>query len=51
MSSISYRKYYWRESLRMLDVVLRMVWFGVVLNRGHHSKWNRKDAGGAGKEK
>jgi hypothetical protein len=39
---MTYRKRYWTSALRQIHVALIMIWYGVILNRGHHSKWKRK---------
>lgn len=40
---MTYRKYYWTNAKRQIEVALEMIWFGVILNRGHHSTWKRNE--------
>jgi hypothetical protein len=40
---MTYRKYYWREATRQISVALEIIWYGVVLNRGHHSSWKKNE--------
>jgi hypothetical protein len=39
---MTYRQYYWKQALRQISVALEMIWYGVILNRGHHIKWKLK---------
>lgn len=40
---MTYRKYYWDHAKRQISVALEMIWFGVILDRGHHSTWKNKN--------
>jgi hypothetical protein len=37
----NYRSYYWRNGVLQLKSALAMLWYGVLLNRGHHSRWRK----------
>ena len=39
---MTYRKYYLNHALRQIRVALTMLWFGVIMNKGHHSNWHKK---------
>lgn len=41
---MSYRKYYWNNAIRQIRVALELIWYGVILDRGHHSQWKIKPA-------
>jgi hypothetical protein len=38
----SYRKYYLKQSWLQFLMALTLFWHGVLLNKGHHSRWNEK---------
>lgn len=38
----NYRSFYWRNGVTNLKAGFAMIWYGVLLNRGHHSMWKRK---------
>ena len=38
----NYRSYYLRNGWLNLKSGFAMLWYGVILNRGHHSRWKRK---------
>ena len=38
----SYRSFYLEAATKQIGVALTMLWNGVILNKGHHSKWNKK---------
>lgn len=38
----TYRKYYLKQAIHQLSIAFTLFWNGVVLNRGHHSKWSEK---------
>jgi len=40
---MTYRKYYWDHARRQISVALTMIWYGVILDRGHHSQWKVKN--------
>lgn len=40
---MTYRKYYWTHAKRQISVALEMIWYGVILDRGHHSSWKKNE--------
>lgn len=38
----SYRSFYLSAATKQIGVALTMIWNGVILNKGHHSKWKQK---------
>jgi hypothetical protein len=38
----TYRRYYLQQATRQIRVALTMIWHGVIMNKGHHSEWNKK---------
>jgi len=43
----TYRQYYWEQAIRQIKVSLTMIWYGVILDKGHHTQWkNTKKYGG-----
>ena len=38
----TYRRYYLQQATRQIRVALTMIWYGVIMNKGHHSTWNKK---------
>lgn len=39
---MTYRNYYWKQAIRQISVSITMIWYGVILNKGHHSNWKKK---------
>jgi hypothetical protein len=39
---MTYREYYWRKTREQAYYAWYVFWNGVILNRGHHSTWNKK---------
>jgi hypothetical protein len=37
------QKYYYREAMKQIRVSLIMIWHGVILNKGHHSQWRKRN--------
>lgn len=38
----SYRQYYFDQAVKQLNMALTILWNGVIMNKGHHSHWNKK---------
>lgn len=38
---MTYRKYYWQKTKEQVNICWILFWNGVVMNRGHHSKWTK----------
>jgi hypothetical protein len=41
---MTYRQYYFKEAIRTARMALTLLWHGVIMNKGHHSKWRKKNA-------
>jgi hypothetical protein len=38
---MTYRAHYWRKTREQAYYTWYVFWYGVVLNRGHHSNWRK----------
>lgn len=36
---MSYRNFYWKKVKEQLNICWILFWYGVVLDRGHHTEW------------
>ena len=39
---MSYRQCYWKKVVENLSITWTLFWNGVVMNRRHHSKWDKE---------